>query len=76
MDARVVFGGNVARLRSERGLSQTALANRLGPYKLGVTQGYISELEAGRKNPTLTTMAAIAEALDVALTGLLTEHLT
>ena len=70
MDARGRLGKNVARLRAERGLSQTGLSRRLGPYNLGVTQGYVSELEAGLKNPTLDTLAAIAEALGVTLADL------
>ena len=71
MDPRRVLGRNIARLRLEQGLSQTALAAKLGPSKLGVTQGYISELESGSKNPTLLTMAAIADALQTGLTDLL-----
>lgn len=67
MDVCELVGKNVARLRASKQMSQTQLAARLGPYKLGVTQGYISELEAGKKNPTLTTLAAIADALEVSL---------
>lgn len=74
MDPRHLVGQNVARLRAERKMSQTQLAVRLGPRSLGVTQGYISELEAGQKNPTLTTLAALAEALDVKLACLLREQ--
>ena len=61
------MGKNIARLRAKAGCSQTQLAARIGPKKLGVTQSYISELEAGKKNPTLTTLAALAEALDATL---------
>ena len=69
-DPCATFGQAVARRRQKLGLSQTQLASRLGSDKLGVTQGYISELEAGRKNPTLTTMSAIAGALQVHLSKL------
>lgn len=66
-----MLGRNVARIRAGQGLSQTALAGKLGPKNLGVTQGYISELESGSKNPTLLTMVALAEALGVSLLDLL-----
>ena len=74
MDPCRTVGENVVRLRERMGISQTKLAARLGPYKLGVTQGYISELEAGQKNPTLTTLAALAEALEVELAELVSSH--
>jgi ribosome-binding protein aMBF1 (putative translation factor) len=51
MDARETFEKNLARLRAAKGISQTQLASRLGPYKLGVTQGYVSELESGKRTP-------------------------
>ena len=70
MDVRQLLGENVFRLRTQRGMSQTGLAAKLGPYNLGVTQGYISELEGGGKNPTLLTLAALAEALEVSLADL------
>lgn len=71
MDAPTLLGRNVARLRTSRGLSQFQLAKDLGSKKTGITQGYVSELEAGKKNPTLTTMEALAEALGVHVAELL-----
>lgn len=50
------------------------LSARLGPYKLGVTQGYISELESGQKNPTLLTLTAIAEELEVKIVDLVSKR--
>ena len=71
MDVREQLGENVARIRASQGLSQTQLASRLGARHMGIRQSYVSELERGMKNPTLTTLRAIAEALEVELKVLL-----
>jgi transcriptional regulator with XRE-family HTH domain len=63
MDARRVFGINVANARSQRGISQTQLAALL--EETGVSQSYISQLEAGKRNPKLETIVALAIALNV-----------
>jgi transcriptional regulator with XRE-family HTH domain len=55
------------RLREQRGLSQLALAK-----KSGVAQGYISDIEAGRKhNPGIETLQKIAKVLKVTIKELL-----
>ena len=54
-----VFRDNLRTRREELGLTQVALADRLG-----VGQPYISDLEAGRKRPLVDTLADIAEALE------------
>lgn len=54
-----VLALNVRRLRSEAGWSQTELAQRTG-----LSQTWISRLEAGRENPTLETIQRLAEALE------------
>lgn len=46
--------------RAEHGLSQTALAE-----KLGMKQPAIARLEAGEKNPTWDTVARISESLRI-----------
>lgn len=46
--------------RTEHDLSQRALAQ-----KLGMTQPQIARLEAGDHNPTIETLARLAEALDI-----------
>lgn len=54
-------------LREQKGLSQHALAK-----KVGVTGAYITMLETGaRKNPTVDTLKKIAKALGVPVTDLL-----
>jgi transcriptional regulator with XRE-family HTH domain len=46
--------------RTERGLSQRALAR-----KLGMAQPQLARLEAGTHNPTVDTLARLAQTLDV-----------
>ena len=60
MDMRRLVGINVKRLRLGKGLTQEQYAVRSG-----IPQQYISDLENGKKNPTLTTLHQIAEGLGV-----------
>ena len=55
-----MVGENVRRYRVAADLSQEELAARMG-----VDQGYVSSLEAGRRNPTIVTMWHAAVALGV-----------
>lgn len=59
-------------LRVFNELSQTEMAQRLG-----VTKSWISEIESGRKAPTLALLQSYAEVLDMPLSSLLffSEHL-
>lgn len=60
MDIHAVVGLNVLRLRRERAYSQEEVALRSG-----CTRAYLSGLEAGRRNPTIETLAKLAKALNV-----------
>lgn len=53
----MVLGRTIAELRDRHGLSQVALAN-----KVGLTQPTLSRLEKGATNPELHTLRAIAKA--------------
>jgi transcriptional regulator with XRE-family HTH domain len=53
------LGENVRRLRLERGLSAVDLAARAGLARATLTQ-----IEGGRGNPTIETLAALAAVLD------------
>jgi transcriptional regulator with XRE-family HTH domain len=53
------------RLRTQKGLSQTALAE-----KAGISRGYLVRLEAGQQDPTLTVIEKLAKALKVSLVEL------
>ena len=59
------LGARLARLRVGRGLTQTALAARAG-----IPRPYVNALEAGRHEPTVRTLTALARALDVELAAL------
>ena len=68
MDIRRVFGANVRRYRIAAGLSQEAVA-----VKMGVDRAYVSGMERGQQNVTLLTMWHLAEALNVRPATLLDE---
>jgi transcriptional regulator with XRE-family HTH domain len=68
-DVRRMVGGNVQRLRIEAGLSQAALAERMG-----VDGAYVSGLELGQRNPTIVTLWHIAEAPGVKLQAFFNEE--
>jgi transcriptional regulator with XRE-family HTH domain len=55
-------GANLRRLRAARGISTVALAR-----DSGVARGTLAQLEAGRGNPTLETLYALANTLGVGL---------
>ena len=59
------LGKAIRQLRSERGVSQEALA-----YEAGVTSGTLSLIERGLSNPTWGTVKGIAAALDVSIADL------
>ena len=54
------FGQKVRALREEKGFSQEAFANYAEIHRT-----YMGGIERGERNPTLTTIKRIAEALDV-----------
>lgn len=57
-------------LRIKQELSQNELARMVG-----VTQGYISALEVGRKeNPSIKVLSKIAEVLGTSVGVLISEH--
>jgi transcriptional regulator with XRE-family HTH domain len=68
MDVRQILGKNMRRIRVAAGLSQDEVAVRMG-----VEQTYVSGLERGVRNPTLTTVDRAAVALNVKITELLEE---
>ena len=65
MDARLLVGKNVARVRAAKGLSQTQLVDLIDPKKLLMGQSYLSKLERGHKNVTIMTLAVLADVMDV-----------
>ena len=55
-----MVGRNVLRIRLEKGLSQEELAARSG-----FNQHYVSELEAGKRNPTAMSLYELSVGLGV-----------
>jgi transcriptional regulator with XRE-family HTH domain len=68
IDIREIVGLHVQRLRTESDLTQLALADNCQIYRT-----YLSRIENGAANPTLTVLAALAEVLDVNVAQLLNE---
>ena len=56
------FGENLKRIRAKKGISQGDIARALEVHK-----GYISNIEHGKTNPTLATIAKIAKAIGVSV---------
>lgn len=66
MDVRLRVGLNLKRLRQEQGLSQEEFA-----FKANVHRTYVSGIERGIRNPTVTVLEGLAEALGVPTSVLL-----
>ena len=60
------LGENLKALRTERKITQTGLAE-----KLGVDKSFVSNIEKGKNNPTLSTITNLAQALGVSTNELL-----
>lgn len=68
MDIRSVFGRNMRRYRKKAGLSQEAVAVRMG-----VDRAHVSSMERGQQNVTLLTLWHASQALGVTPPDLLTD---
>jgi transcriptional regulator with XRE-family HTH domain len=66
MDIRSLFGRNLRHYRKKAGLSQDAVAVRMG-----VDRAHVSSMERGQQNVTLLTLWHASEALGVAPADLL-----
>ncbi len=59
------FGKNMKQIREAKGMSQGDIYRATK-----IERAYISNLEAGKQNPTLETMEKIARALGVSVSDL------
>ena len=66
MDIRKQVGRNVRRFRLERDWSQEELA-----FQSDIHQTYLSGVENGARNPTITVLKKLADALGVRPAALL-----
>jgi transcriptional regulator with XRE-family HTH domain len=65
-DIRVRLGNRVRGLRRERGWKQVEMAEMLG-----IDRSYLSEIENGKKDPSLRVLKTIADGFKVSLSQLL-----
>ena len=66
MDIRVRLGRNLRRLREAKGWSQEAFADEAGIHRT-----YVSDIERGGRNPTITIVEKLARPFGVSAGSLL-----
>ena len=69
MDAKRLVGLNLKRMREEKGWSQEALGDYAGLHRT-----YVSGVERGVRNPTVTVLQKLAEGLQTTLVELVREE--
>lgn len=57
---RSLVGANIARIRDERGLSQSEFARRFS-----INRSYLNSIESGKQNVSMHELIRIADGLDV-----------
>ncbi|MGI6644528.1 MAG: helix-turn-helix domain-containing protein [Bacilli bacterium] len=62
------LGKKIREIRKDQGVSQLNLS-----LDAGVNRNYISDLENGRRNPSILVLYRLADALDVKITDFFTE---
>jgi transcriptional regulator with XRE-family HTH domain len=67
-DYQAIVGRRVRKFRLQAGLTQDALSERCGIFRT-----YLSRLEGGNANPTVTVLVALAECLCVDVGDLFVE---
>lgn len=66
MNESAKLGKNLKRIRTAKGISQGEIGRTLG-----VDKGFVSNIENGKTNPTLATIAKLAKAIGVSTDELL-----
>lgn len=69
MDAKQLLGKNLRALRVAKGISQDDLSEISGLHRT-----YLSGIERGVRNPTITIIEQLARSLNVSLEQLLQER--
>ena len=54
------LGENLKRIRMEKGITQGDIVR-----KLGISRSFVSNIENGKTNPTLSTISKLAKALGI-----------
>ncbi len=65
MEIRARIGRNLRQIREEKGYSQEDLA-----FRSGLHRTYVSGVERGIRNPTVTVLEKLANALEVPMADL------
>ena len=60
------LGDNLKKIRTKKNITQVQIAKTLG-----VDRSFVSNIENGKTNPTLSTIASLAKALGVSINELL-----
>ena len=60
------LGKNLKRIRTEKGITQGDIVRALG-----FSRSFVSNIENGKTNPTLATIAKLAKAVSVSVNELL-----
>ncbi len=68
-DIRAEFGGRLREIRTAKGISQEALADLAGLHRT-----YVSSVERGERNVTITTIEKFAGALGVPMSKLMPDR--
>ncbi|WP_312082815.1 helix-turn-helix transcriptional regulator [Brevundimonas sp.] len=67
MDLVALLGRNIRRLRAAENLTQEEVA-----FRAGMKRSYLSDLEQGKRNPSVRALGRLASALAVDPRALLT----
>jgi len=67
-DIGAIFGGVLQRHRGKAALTQEELA-----FRAGIDRTFVSRLERGIRQPTITTLIGLAEAMGISATELVKE---
>lgn len=62
----ILLGNHIRQIRLSKKISQTEIA-----YRCGFDKSNYNTIEAGKRNPTITTLLKIASALEVSLEEIL-----
>jgi CheY-like chemotaxis protein len=65
VELKLLLGNAIKEQRSALGISQEELASRAGLHRT-----YVSEVERGERNPSITSIEKLAQALEVSFTSL------
>ena len=60
VDLKEMIGSRIREIRNKKGITQDQLAERVG-----ISSKYLSSIERGKENPTLSTILKLARSLDV-----------